>query len=58
MERIARERGLEELELTASVNAEPFYAALGYQAAERTQHHLRFGIPMDAVKMTKQLPVG
>jgi putative acetyltransferase len=55
MERIARDRGLQELELIASVNAEPFYAALGYQATGPTRHHLRGGISMDAVKMTKQL---
>ena len=55
IERIAKESGLQQLELLASVNAEPFYAALGYQAVERTQHRLRAGITMDAVKMSKRL---
>ena len=35
MECIARDRGVTQLELHASVNAEPFYAALGYEALER-----------------------
>jgi putative acetyltransferase len=55
IERIARDGGLDRLELLASVNAEPFYAALGYHVVERTQHHLRGGVAMDAVRMTKHL---
>jgi hypothetical protein len=35
MERIAGDRGLTHLELHASINAEPFYTALGYEALER-----------------------
>lgn len=53
IERIAEEHGLERLELLASVNAEPFYGALGYESAERTEHVLRTGQPMAAVKMGK-----
>jgi putative acetyltransferase len=55
MERMAQERGLSHLELHASVNAEPFYAALGYVAVERKQHVLRSGLRMDALKMRKLL---
>jgi putative acetyltransferase len=55
MERIARDRGLTHLELHASVNAEPFYAALGYEAVERGEHVLRSGLRMAAVKMRKTL---
>jgi putative acetyltransferase len=55
MERVARDRGLTHLELHASVNAEPFYAALGYEAIERGEHVLRSGLRMAAVKMRKVL---
>ena len=55
IERIARENGLQDLELLASVNAEPFYAALGYQVMERTQHRVGGRVAMDAVKMSKRL---
>lgn len=55
MERIARDRGLTHLELHASVNAEPFYAALGYEALEREEHSLRSGYRMEALKMRKTL---
>jgi hypothetical protein len=37
------------------VNAEPFYAALGYEAGERGDHILRSGLRMAAVKMRKVL---
>ena len=53
IERIARGRGLTHLELDASLNAEPFYAALGYEAVERGEHVLRSGLRMAAVKMRK-----
>lgn len=53
IERIAEENGLERLELLASVNAEQFYTSLGYKAGERTEHVLRTGRRMAAVKMTK-----
>jgi putative acetyltransferase len=57
MERIALDRGLPHLELHASVNAEPFYAALGYDIVERGEHVLRSGLWMAAVKMRKSLAV-
>ena len=55
IERIAKENGLERLELLASVNAEPFYASLDYRAEGRTEHVLRTGHRMAAVKMSKRL---
>ncbi len=58
IERIAKENGLERLELVASVNAEPFYASLKYQLDCRTEHVLRTGHPMAAVKMSKTLRYG
>jgi hypothetical protein len=55
IERIAEESGLERLELLSSVNAESFYASLGYQADRRTEHVLSTGVAMAAVNMTKTL---
>ena len=55
IERLAAEHGLEQLEVLASVNAEPFYAALAYHRDSRTEHVLRTGHRMAAVKMTKRL---
>ena len=55
MERLARENGLTRLELVASINAEPFYAALGYEVRERGEHVLRSGQRMAAVTMAKSL---
>ena len=58
IERIARERCLTRLELHSSINAEPFYASLGYEIVERGEHVLRSGLRMAAVKMRKQLEIG
>lgn len=55
IERIARENSVSRLELHSSVNAEPFYLAVGYRVMERTQHQLQSGLAMDAVKMEKRL---
>ena len=55
MERIARDHGLTHLELHASVNAEPFYTALGYDALELEDHVLRSGLRIAALKMRKNL---
>ena len=56
IERLARENGLRRLHLVASLNAEPFYAAHGYQVRERCEHVLRSGQAMAAVSMEKRLP--
>ena len=55
MERIAREHGLTRLDLAASLNAEPFYAAHGYQVKNRSDVVLRNGHRMPAVWMGKDL---
>jgi putative acetyltransferase len=54
IERLARSHGLDRLELLASLNAEPFYSALGYESIGHTVLTLR-GQPMDAVKMSRRL---
>jgi putative acetyltransferase len=54
MERLAAAEQLDHLELLSSINAEPFYAALGYESGGSTEHYLR-GHPMAAVKMSKRL---
>jgi len=54
MERLAAAHHLDHLALLASINAEPFYAALGYRSEGCTEHNMR-GQPMAAVKMSKRL---
>ena len=55
IERLARERGVTRLDLAASLNAEPFYAALGYTVTERSEVVLDHDFRMPAVWMTKTL---
>jgi putative acetyltransferase len=55
IERVATERGLTELHLASSLNAEPFYAALGYAVEGRNEFVLGSGVPMAAVQMRKRL---
>jgi putative acetyltransferase len=55
IERIARANGLTRLHLLASLNAEPFYLAHGYEVRERCEHVLRTGDRMAAVSMEKGL---
>jgi len=55
IERLARAHGLTGLHLHGSVNAEPFYAALGYAIVERGEHVLSTGHRMAAVRMAKSL---
>jgi putative acetyltransferase len=55
IERIARQHGLARLRLQASVNAEPFYAALGYDVVERGTLEIAAGIHMAAITMEKPL---
>jgi len=54
MEQLAVAHHLDRLELLSSINAEPFYAALGYQSEGCTEHIVR-GHRMAAVKMSKRL---
>jgi putative acetyltransferase len=55
IERLAREHGLSRLEVAASINAEPFYTARGYQFRERSDVVLANGHRMAAVWMEKYL---
>jgi putative acetyltransferase len=55
IERLARENGLTRLDLAASLNAEPFYAAHGYEVRDRSEVVLRNGHRMPAVWMGKKL---
>lgn len=55
IERLARANGLTRLELAASLNAEPFYAALAYEVRERSEVALRNGYRLPAVWMQKTL---
>jgi putative acetyltransferase len=48
IERIARQEGPAHLELDASLNSEPFYLALGFQALNRGEHLRRSGLVMPA----------
>ena len=55
IERIARDGGVTRLTLNASLNAERFYAAVGYEAAERTVVALPNGHRLAVVRMGKDL---
>ena len=55
IERIARDRGVTRLTLNASLNAERFYAAVGYEAVERTVVALSNGHRLAVVRMGKDL---
>ncbi|OUL19583.1 hypothetical protein BV378_32730 [Nostoc sp. RF31YmG] len=55
LERLARERGLSELHLNASLNAEPFYQVNGYINEGFEEHILRSGRKMPSVRMGKKL---
>ncbi len=54
IEQLALAHHLDHLELVSSINAEPFYASLGYRSEGCTEHNMR-GQPMAAVKMSKRL---
>ena len=55
LERLARAHGVTHLELAASLNAEPFYAAHGYDVRERSEVVLTNGHRMPCVWMRKTL---
>jgi putative acetyltransferase len=55
IESAAREQGIAHLDVDSSVTAEPFYAVLGYEARERSEHILPNGLLMACVKMRKRL---
>jgi GNAT superfamily N-acetyltransferase len=55
IERLAIARGLNHLSVSASLNAEPFYRALGYEVGERHEVVLRNGSRMLSVRMLNRL---
>jgi putative acetyltransferase len=55
IEWLAVGHGLAEIRLTASINAEAFYLAQGYEVVERIEHVLRSGQRMAAVTMRRGL---
>jgi GNAT superfamily N-acetyltransferase len=48
--------GVGEARLNATLNAVPFYEALGYSAAGRTTNRLPSGVELPCMVMTKRLP--
>jgi putative acetyltransferase len=56
LERMAVARGLSELHMDASLNAEVFYLGHGYEVIGRGEHRLANGPQMACVKMRKALP--
>jgi GNAT superfamily N-acetyltransferase len=55
IERVAAAHGVSRLWLAASLNAEAFYKALGYNLDSRTRVRLRNGHELPALIMAKQL---
>jgi|SRR5215813_13008187 len=57
LEARARRRGVDELSVDASVNAEAFYRRHGFELEGRGQHALPSGRSIDCVRMRKRLSV-
>jgi putative acetyltransferase len=55
IERLAAQHGLTQLNLTGSLNAEPFYLRHGYRVRERGDHRLSNGHMLACVVMEKEL---
>ena len=55
LERSARDDGLAILELDASLTAEPFYRACGYEIVSRGSHSFIDGTAIASVRMAKRL---
>jgi putative acetyltransferase len=55
LEQLALDRGVLQLQLDASINAEAFYTRAGYEVLERGFHRLRSGREMACLKMKKSL---
>lgn len=53
LEERARDLGLSELRLNASLNAVPFYEKAGYMAQERSKYRLLTGVEIACVPMVK-----
>lgn len=55
LEAKARARGIRVLELSATLNAVPFYAQAGYGRRHVTVHRLQTGVQLECVRMGKAL---
>jgi N-acetylglutamate synthase-like GNAT family acetyltransferase len=51
----ARDAGLEQLQIDASLNAVPFYETLGFRRLEDVDHELRSGVALRCMHMARQL---
>ncbi len=51
IEKMARESGVEKLELNATLNAVGFYEAMGYRKIEDAVHKLKGGVELKCVRM-------
>ena len=56
LEELARDAGVAELRMDASINAVPFYEANGFISLERGEHVMSSGGRMACVRMRKALP--
>ncbi len=55
LEQLALDRGVLQLQMDASINAEAFYRRAGYEILERGVHRFRSGGEMACLKMKKSL---
>ena len=55
LEELAREAGLTELRMDASINAQAFYEASGFVSLERAEHITQSGLRMACIRMKKLL---
>ncbi len=55
LEAIARDAGLAQIELEATLNAAPFYRKLGFEGDGRSVYHSSLGVSLACVPMSKRL---
>lgn len=55
LEELAREAGMTELRMDASINAQAFYEASGFISLERAEHVAQSGLRMACIRMKKSL---
>jgi putative acetyltransferase len=55
LEQLARERGLQALQLAATLNAVTFYEAAGYRRGQDAVHRLPDGRELPCIEMTRRL---
>jgi len=57
LEAQARARGIRALELSATLNAEPFYTRAGHPRRHAAVHRLPTGVELECVRMAKELSI-